>query len=173
MACHAYWARWEGSAKFSSLGCMTFAMPRALFRGPKQGFSLRSGRNDRLAAGAFSRQRSPRVMTGAAETVEIGRHDDLDRGRDDVEAREGHRRGRDDVVALEELDLVRGQRRVGEDRHQPRLEGGEAERYVDKPALAADLAQQQLEELAEGVHFGTAELVGVARRRRILEAFDG
>src|ERR1700730_11625516 len=58
--------------ELSSLSFMTFSMPRALFRGPKQGFSLRSGRNDRSAAGVFSCPRSPRVMAGAAEAVEIG-----------------------------------------------------------------------------------------------------
>src|SRR3984893_18647149 len=118
--------------------------------------------------GGISGARSRLGPAAAAEAVEIVRQDDLDGGRDDVEARQGHRRGRDDVVALQELDLVRRQRWIGEDRHQPRLEGGEPERYVDKPALAADLAQQQLEKLAEGVHFGTAQLVGVSRRRWIL-----
>src|ERR1700730_6152061 len=100
--------------------------------------------------GGISRARSRLGPAAAAEAVEVARQDDLDRGRDDVEARQGHRRGRDDVVALQELDLVRHQRRVGEDRHQPRLEGGEPERYVDKPTLAAGLAPTQIRDTAGG-----------------------
>src|SRR5260370_27897270 len=70
----------------------------------------------------------------AAEAVEIARQDDLDRGRHNVEARQGHRRGRDDVVALQQLDLVRRQRRGGGGRHQPRPGGGEAPQDAPKPA---------------------------------------
>src|SRR5208283_1136852 len=45
-------------------------------------------------------------------------------------------------------------------------------REVDSPALAMDFAQQQLEDLAEGIDLRATELVDAPDRRRIFEAFD-
>src|SRR5882757_6184666 len=51
------------------------------------------------------------VPAAAAETVEISRQNGLDRGRRNAERCQGQRARRHDIVALQQLDLVRGQRR--------------------------------------------------------------
>src|SRR5207237_8472827 len=111
----------------------------------------------------------PLVAAGAPKTFEISGQHYLGGGGGEPQAGQGHRPGRDDVVALQELDLVRGQRRVREDRHQPRLKGGKAERDIDEPALAADFAKQQFEDLAEGIDSRAAELIDSPGCRPSLE----
>ena len=90
----------------------------------------------------------------------------------DAECRERQRSRGDDVVALQQLYLVGGQRRVRQNRHQPRLQSGDAERKSTSSRLRRISLEQQFDQLAEGVDLGAAELVGAAGGCRILEAFE-
>src|SRR5262249_4645279 len=54
----------------------------------------------------------PSVRPAAAEAVEISRQNRLDRGRRDAQAGKCQRSGGDDIVAPQELDLIRGERRA-------------------------------------------------------------
>ena len=126
----------------------------------------------RAGVAAKAVQASALVPAAAAEAVEVGRQDRLDGGRRDPQAGKRHGPRRHDVVAFQQLDLVRRQRRVRQDRHQPRLQGGKAERQIDEQPLAPDFVQQQVQDLAECVDLGATELVGASRRRRVVEALD-
>src|SRR5690242_10363863 len=81
-----------------------------------------------------SRRLAAVIPAASAKPVEISRQYRLDRRRRDPEARQGQCPRRDDVVVLQQLDLVRGQRRVWENRHEPCLHPGDPEREIDKPA---------------------------------------
>src|SRR5438270_424542 len=109
---------------------------------------------------AGSRGLPPLVPAALSKAVEIGRQNGFHRGRRDSQARQGQGAGRDDVVALQQLDLIWCQRRVRQNRHQPRLQPGDAEGEVDEPALSPDLLQKQFEQLAKCVDLGGPELVG-------------
>src|SRR5712675_1576822 len=110
------------------------------------------------------------VPAATAETVEISRQNGLDRGWRDAEGRERQRARGDDIITLQHLDLVGGQRRVRQNRHEPRLQRGNAERDVDQGALSAKLLEQELHQRAQGINLGAAQLVGAAGAGGIVEA---
>src|SRR3954469_7875545 len=97
---------------------MQSSRARAAARATTQSYSLtpKGPPLSRRVAARVLRGRLAGVPAAAAEAVEIGRQYRLDRGRFDAERLEAERVRRDDVVEFQHLDLIRGQRRVGQQR---------------------------------------------------------
>ena len=76
----------------------------------------------------------------------------------------GLRRLRHDIVAAQQLDLVRRQlQRARRELQENRLQPGEAERQRHQHAVAVGDLQDEFHDFAQGQHFRPAELVGRAR----------
>ncbi len=90
---------------------------------------------------------------------EVLRHDELDRRRGDSQRFQARRAGRDDVVALQELDLIAGERRSWQQLEQARLEVRQPERHIDQQPAPADHLQHVAHELREGIGLRPAKLV--------------
>src|SRR5580704_9956430 len=118
--------------------------------GHQPAFSLGTLRSEQQTTrSSASHGRAQSGATAAAETIEVGGQDKLEGSGRDAELGKARRARCDHCILLQQIDLIAGERRLGQELHEQCSHAREPEWKRHQSTAAADLGEQELHEFAE------------------------